>query len=122
MYILLFDVLQNCYGLSREFRAHLKNVTRTTESMGYNTFDEIAAHVYRSRVKALDVKPFPFEPRLTFSVNTQSKFKNPPLKEGFYGNVICLACVTSTMSGLVNGSLQDETCFAREAHVRISDE
>ncbi|CAM8912861.1 unnamed protein product [Rhodiola kirilowii] len=47
------------------------------------TFDAMAAHIWTSWVKALDVKPLDFILRLTFSVNARHKIKNPPLKEGF---------------------------------------
>ncbi|PWA51653.1 HXXXD-type acyl-transferase family protein [Artemisia annua] len=91
------------------------------DDSGCTTLDEIASHVYRSWVKAFDVKPLDFELRLTFSVNTRSKFKNPPLK-GLYGNVVCVACGTSTVSGLVSGSLQDVTRLFRDARLRISED
>ncbi|KAI3495883.1 hypothetical protein L1887_38230 [Cichorium endivia] len=114
--------LQKCYWLSREFQAHLKNVARPADSLGCTTFDAMAAHVWRSWVKALNVKPLDFGLRLTFSVNARSKLKNPPLKDGFYGNVVCIACATSTVSDLVNGSLQDVTRLVREARLGISEE
>ncbi|PWA53307.1 F-box domain, Leucine-rich repeat domain, L domain-like protein [Artemisia annua] len=102
--------------------ARLKNVAGLTDGSGCTTFDEIAARVYRSWVKAFDVKALDFELRLTFSVNTRSKFKYPPLKEGFHGNVVCVACVTGTVSGLVSRSLQDVTRLFRDARLRISED
>ncbi|KAG9159372.1 hypothetical protein Leryth_010929 [Lithospermum erythrorhizon] len=54
----------------------------------------MTAHVWRSWVKALDVKPQDYLLRLTFSVNVRTKLSNPPLKDGFYGNAVCVACVT----------------------------
>ncbi|KAL8209365.1 hypothetical protein R6Q57_006097 [Mikania cordata] len=114
--------LQKCYWLSREFQTHLKSVARPMDSLGCTTFDAMAAHVWRSWVKALNIKPLDFRLRLTFPVNARTKLKNPPLKEGFYGNVVCVACATSTVSNLINGSLQDVTRLVREARLEVSEE
>ncbi|KAK1418523.1 hypothetical protein QVD17_27668 [Tagetes erecta] len=114
--------LQKCYWLSREFQAHLKSVARPMDSLGCTTFDAMAAHVWRSWVKALNVKPVDFGLRLTFPVNVRPKLKTPPLKDGFYGNVVCVACATSTVSDLVNGSLQDVTRLVREARLGVSED
>jgi omega-hydroxypalmitate O-feruloyl transferase len=68
------------------------------------------------------VKPQDYELRLTFSVNARQKLKNPPLKEGFYGNVVCVACTTSTVSELVNGKLPETTLLVREARQNVTEE
>ncbi|XP_060205651.1 fatty alcohol:caffeoyl-CoA acyltransferase [Lycium barbarum] len=113
--------VQKCYRVSREYQAHLKSLAQS-QSVGISTFDAMAAHVWRSWVKALDVRPLDYELRLTFSVNGRSRLTNPPLKQGFYGNAVCVACATSTVSGLVNGPLSDTTYLVRNARLSISEE
>ncbi|KAL0285292.1 UNVERIFIED_CONTAM: Taxadien-5-alpha-ol O-acetyltransferase [Sesamum calycinum] len=80
--------VQKCYRISREFQAHLKKAVQTYGEFSCTTFDAMAAHVWRSWVKALDVKPLDYELRLTFSVNARAKLKNPRLNDGFYGNAL----------------------------------
>lgn len=82
----------------------------------------MAAHVWRSWVKALDVKPLDSELRLTFSVNARPKLENPPLEEGFYGNALCVACATSTVKSLTRGSQAEVARLVHEAKLRISEE
>ncbi|KAK2396940.1 omega-hydroxypalmitate O-feruloyl transferase [Trifolium repens] len=114
--------VQKCYRIKREFQNKLKSLAQPFDAAGCTTFDAIAAHVWRSWVKALDVKPQDYELRLTFSVNARQKLKNPPLKEGFYGNVVCVACTTSTVSELVNGKLPETTLLVREARQNVTEE
>lgn len=112
--------VQKCYRLSQEFQSHLKTLAQPDDVC--TTFDAMAAHIWRSWVKALDVRPLDYELRLTFSVNARQKLHNPPLKEGFYGNVVCVACATSTVSELVNGQISDTTRVVREARLNVSEE
>lgn len=114
--------IQKCYRISHKFQSWLKTVAQKDEITSCSTFDAMAAHIWRSWVKALDVKPLDYELRLTFSVNARQKLKNPPLKDGFYGNVVCVACVTSMVSNLINGSLSDTACLVREARMGITEE
>ena len=114
--------VQKCYRVSREFQSHLKTLAQPDDVFACTTFDAMAAHIWRSWVKALDVRPLNYELRLTFSVNARQKLHNPPLKDGFYGNVVCVACATSTVSELVNGQISDTTCLVREARLNVSEE
>ncbi|KAF2308783.1 hypothetical protein GH714_017964 [Hevea brasiliensis] len=116
--------VQKCYRISREFQAQLKAQAQaqSNEKFSCTTFDVMAAHIWRSWVKALDVKPREYKLRLTFSVNARQKLKNPPLKDGFYGNVVCVACAVSSVYELVNGSLADTTHLVRQARNGISEE
>ncbi|KAK4759925.1 hypothetical protein SAY87_023056 [Trapa incisa] len=130
--------VQKCYKITREFQVRIKafacqlvgtpsarpspspsqwNTTTTT-----TTFDALAAHIWRSWVRALDVRPLDYELRLTFSVNARQKLLDPPLKEGFYGNAVCLACAVSKVSDLVNGDLSETTSLVRQARLGISEE
>lgn len=112
--------VQKCYRVTRDFQAHLK--TLVGPNISCTTFDAMAAHVWRSWVKALiNVSPLDYELRLTFSVNCRSRLTNPPLKSGFYGNAVSVACATSTVSGIVNGSLSDTICLVRNARLSVSE-
>ncbi|OMO57984.1 Transferase [Corchorus olitorius] len=114
--------VQKCYKVSPQFQAQLKSIAQPDDMLPCSTFDAMAAHVWRSWVKALDVKPLDYELRLTFSVNSRPKLKKPPLKEGFYGNVVCLACAMSPVCDLINGRLSETARLVREARLGISEE
>ncbi|GER54782.1 GDSL esterase/lipase [Striga asiatica] len=86
------------------------------------TFDAMAAHVWRSWVKALDVRPLDCRLRLTFSVNARAKLMNPPLKDGFYGNALCVACAVSTVDGLTSGPLTGPAYLVHEARIAVSED
>lgn len=113
---------QKCYRITKEFQAKLKQVAQPDDNFPCTTFDAMAAHIWRSWVKALDVKPLNYKLRLTFSVNARQKLQNPPLKEGFYGNVVCVACVMSSVNELVNGQLKYTTRLVREARIGVTEE
>ncbi|XP_042001651.1 omega-hydroxypalmitate O-feruloyl transferase [Salvia splendens] len=113
--------VQKCYRMSREFQARLKILAQAGE-FSCTTFDATAAHVWRCWVKALNVKPPDCELRLTFSVNAREKMRDTPLKEGFYGNALCVACATSTIESLVKGCLADTSKLVREARLGVSEE
>lgn len=114
--------VQKCYRISHGFQAWLKTLAQTGETSLCSTFDAMAAHIWRSWVKALDVRPMDYELRLTFSVNARPKLKSPPLKEGFYGNVVCVACATCPVSKLVKGRFSETARLVGEARRRISEE
>jgi omega-hydroxypalmitate O-feruloyl transferase len=116
--------VQKCYRISREFQAQLKSVAAQTndQKFSYTTFDALAAHVWRSWVKALDVKPVNYKLRLTFSVNARNKLKNPPLKDGFYGNVVCLACAVSSVYELITRHLTETAHLVHDARIGVSEE
>ena len=117
--------IQKCYRISLEFQAQVKALAQPAHcncNFTCTTFDAMAAHVWMSWVKALDVQPLDYNLRLTFSVNARKKLQNPPLKEGFYGNVVGVACASSSVSNLVNGCLSDTALLVREARLSISEE
>ncbi|GFS40983.1 HXXXD-type acyl-transferase family protein [Actinidia rufa] len=115
-------LVQKCYRISREFQVHLKNLAQEPGDSSCTTFDAMAAHVWRSWVKALDVKPLDSNLRLTFSVNSRQKLNKTPLRDGFYGNALCVACAVSTVSDLVNGSLSNTARMVHEARLGVSEE
>ncbi|PSS36088.1 3'-N-debenzoyl-2'-deoxytaxol N-benzoyltransferase [Actinidia chinensis var. chinensis] len=45
-----------------------------------------------------------------------------PLRDGFYGNALCVACAVSTVSDLVNGSLSNMARMVHEARLGVSEE
>ncbi|KAI4380421.1 hypothetical protein MLD38_006615 [Melastoma candidum] len=113
--------VQKCYTITREFQARLKALAQT-DSFLCTTFDALAAHVWRSWVKALDVRPSDYQLRLTFSVNARRKLDKIRLRDGFYGNVVCLACAVSTVSELAKGGHQWTTTLVRDARLGITEE
>ncbi|XP_020239243.1 omega-hydroxypalmitate O-feruloyl transferase [Cajanus cajan] len=114
--------VQKCYRIKREFQNRVKALAQPYDAAGCTTFDAMAAHIWRSWVKALDVRPLDYQLRLTFSVNARQKLRNPPLREGFYGNVVCVACTKSSVSELVHGKLPETTRLVREARQSVSEE
>lgn len=114
--------IQKCIRLSKEFQTWLKSMAQPSDLAGCTTFDAMAAHIWRSWVQALDITPLDYQLRLTFSVNARPKLINPPLKEGFYGNVVCVACATSTPSNLIHEQLPETARLVREARQGISEE
>ncbi|GMH04616.1 hypothetical protein Nepgr_006456 [Nepenthes gracilis] len=114
--------VQKCYKVSREFQYQIKALAQENNGVECSRFEAMAAHVWRSWVRSLDVKPLDFELRLTFSVNMRQMLKNPPLKEGFYGNTVCIACVTSTVEDLIEGALSDTTRLVHEARLGVSED
>ncbi|XP_010250362.1 PREDICTED: omega-hydroxypalmitate O-feruloyl transferase [Nelumbo nucifera] len=115
--------VQKCYRVNREFQVQIKQLAQPDDQHhSCTTFDAMAAHIWRSWVKALNVTPLDYKLRLTFSVNARQKLRNPPLKDGFYGNVVCLACATSTVSQLVGGKLSATSRSVREARVGVSED
>ncbi|XP_038711387.1 fatty alcohol:caffeoyl-CoA acyltransferase isoform X2 [Tripterygium wilfordii] len=115
-------LVQKCYRISRGFQAHLKTLAQAKTKFTCTTFDAMAAHVWRSWVKAMDIEPPNCELRLTFSINARQKLRNPPLKNGFYGNAICVACARSSVSELVHGRLTDTARLVHEARVGVTEE
>lgn len=115
-------LVQKCYRMSRAFQAHLKIRAQAGGEFHCTTFDATAAHVWRCWVRALDVKPLDYELRLTFSVNAREKLRDPPLRDGFYGNALCVACATSTIDSLVSGCLAGTARLVHEARLGVSEE
>ncbi|KAL8152512.1 hypothetical protein V2J09_010272 [Rumex salicifolius] len=105
--------VQLCFRVTREFQCKLKELAQKEGTDVCSGFDALAGHIWRSWVKALDVKPLEFELRLTFAVNMRRMLKNPPLKDGFYGNAISVACVRSTVEDLISKPL---SWTARSVH------
>lgn len=112
--------VQKCYKISHEFQVKLKSGAQSG-SLSCTTFEALAAHIWRSWVKALDVEPRDYELRLTFSVNAREKLKNPTLKDGYYGNVICVACAVCNVSDLIGKPISETACLVREARLGISE-
>ncbi|KAL8531054.1 hypothetical protein ACS0TY_007896 [Phlomoides rotata] len=115
-------LIQKCYRISCEYQARLKILARARSEFSCTTFDAMAAHVWTSWVKALDVEPLDSKLRLTFSVNARGRLKNPPLKDGFYGNALCVACATSTVESLSRGCLGETAWLVHEARLGVSEE
>lgn len=116
--------VQKCYKVTKEFQEKVKFLAQETSNQdtNYTTFDAMAAHVWRSWVKALDVKPSDYELRLTFTVNTRHMLKEPPLKDGFYGNAVCVACATSKVEELSDHPLHRTTDLVHKARLSVNED
>ncbi|KAG9459340.1 hypothetical protein H6P81_003848 [Aristolochia fimbriata] len=115
-------LVQKCYSVGEEFRTRLKRLAQTDGEPARTGFDALAAHVWRSWVRAIEIRPLDYELRLTFSVNVRPKLRAPPVKEGFYGNALCVACATSTAAALAGGTLAAAAGRVREARVAVTEE
>ncbi|AAF86541.1 putative omega-hydroxypalmitate O-feruloyl transferase [Arabidopsis thaliana] len=115
--------LQKCYRISKEFQCRVKSIAQGEDpTLVCSTFDAMAAHIWRSWVKALDVKPLDYNLRLTFSVNVRTRLETLKLRKGFYGNVVCLACAMSSVESLINDSLSKTTRLVQDARLRVSED
>ncbi|KAF5206279.1 Acyl transferase [Thalictrum thalictroides] len=115
-------LVQKCFKMTQEFQNQLKQLAQPDDGQGCTSFDALAAHIWKSWVKALNVTPLDYELRLTFSVNARQKLLTPPLRDGYYGNVLCLACATSSVSQLVDGQLSAIARLVREARQNVTEE
>ncbi|KAL5729244.1 omega-hydroxypalmitate O-feruloyl transferase [Ranunculus cassubicifolius] len=111
--------VQECCRINHEFQTQLKQLALPDDGQGCTSFDALAAHVRRSWVKALNVNPLEYELRLTSSVNARQKFLDPPLKDGFYGNVVTCCSQLSSTARLVREARKNVTeDYVREEYVR----
>ncbi|KAL9224029.1 hypothetical protein vseg_000104 [Gypsophila vaccaria] len=115
--------LQKCYKVTKEFLDLVKSMANlNNQDIEFSAFDAMAAHIWRSWVKALDVKPRDYELRLTFTVNVRHMLKERPLKEGFYGNVVSVGCATSTVQELVDDPLPITTDLVHKARIGVDED
>ncbi|PKA63893.1 Omega-hydroxypalmitate O-feruloyl transferase [Apostasia shenzhenica] len=89
-------------------------------SLKCTSFETVAAHVWRSWARALDLPPS-LQIKLLFSFNVREKLE-PELPEGFYGNGFVLACAESTVEQLLNSNTHYSVKQVQEAKGRITDE
>lgn len=75
----------------------LKKQCMTVPFKHITSFEAIAAHIWRSRVKACNL-PSSCSVKLIFPIDFRNKMKIP---KGYYGNGIVLACAMSTVKDLV---------------------
>ncbi|XP_057865144.2 3'-N-debenzoyl-2'-deoxytaxol N-benzoyltransferase [Cryptomeria japonica] len=67
------------------------------------TFEIVAALTWRARTKALEI-PLTQSTKILFAVDVRGSF-DPPLPNGYYGNVVVLACAQATVNDVMNQSL-----------------
>ncbi|XP_077211260.1 HXXXD-type acyl-transferase family protein [Tasmannia lanceolata] len=115
-------LVQKCYWVSQEFQARLKRLAQSNDEGACTCFDAMAAHVWRSWVQAFEIRPLDYKLRLTFAVNARPRLINPPLKDGFYGNAICVACASDTVARLLEGSLSNTARLVRTARISMSED
>ncbi|GLJ45351.1 hypothetical protein SUGI_0954570 [Cryptomeria japonica] len=115
------QLVQKGFCFNHKFQASLKEQVFVESGMRCTTFEVMAAHVWRSWVRALQITPRDQEMRLTFATNGRSVLKSP-IKEGFYGNFIGVACAMSTINELTTKPLSEIVHLVQMARKSISEE
>eukprot|EP01018_Ginkgo_biloba_P029897 Gb_33885 [translate_table: standard] len=115
------EFIQKCFCLKRQYQMALKDQIYREAQLRCTTFDVLAAHVWRCWIKALNVSPGEQEMRLTFAANARSKFR-PPLKDGFYGNLIGIACAMGTAEDVRKKALSETVRLVQAARKSITEE
>lgn len=113
--------VQKCFCFKRQHQLALKDQVLRESGLLCTTFESLAAHVWRSWIKALRISPGEQEMRLSFSANGRPMFE-PPLKEGFYGNVIGIACAMSPAKDLTRKPLSEAVGLVQMARKSITEE
>lgn len=88
-------------------------------SKSYTSFEVLAAHVWRSWAKALNL-PSKQVLKLVFSVNIRNRVK-PSLPSGYYGNAFVLGCAQTSAKELVEKGLGDAAELIKRAKERVDD-
>lgn len=88
-------------------------------SISYTSFEVVAAHVWRSWAKALNL-PSKQVLKLLFSVNIRNRVK-PSLPSGYYGNAFVLGCAQTTVKELVEKGLGEAAELIKRAKERVED-
>ncbi|KAF3778351.1 Omega-hydroxypalmitate O-feruloyl transferase [Nymphaea thermarum] len=115
-------LVQKCFLIDAHFQAQLKNRVQARGQAEFTTFDALAAHVWQCWVKALRLRPRSQSMRLTVSVNARDKLRDPPLKRGYYGNVIGVACSKCTVAELIDQPLEHVAGLVRAARLTVNEE
>ncbi|ONK55336.1 uncharacterized protein A4U43_UnF4750 [Asparagus officinalis] len=83
------------------------------------SFEVVAACTWRARAVALGMDPND-ELRFMFNINVRSKM-NPPLPEGYYGNVFVYPAIVTTAERLCNGPLSYAVDLVQKAKAKATD-
>lgn len=101
---------------SREIEA----LKRQIEGMKCTTFEALAACLWQSRAKALNL-PADEESRLMFAMNCRSRFQ-PPLPNGYYGNALFSGCAKAKAWDLTHQPLSFAVKLVNESKRRVDEE
>eukprot|EP00253_Pinus_taeda_P003799 PITA_03799 len=113
--------MQKCFCFKRHHQLALKDRVYRESRLICTTFESLAGHVWRSWTRALRISPGEQEMRLSFSANGRYMFE-PRLKEGFYGNVIGIACAMSSAKDLTSKKLSEAVRLVQMARKSITEE
>lgn len=91
---------------------------RLSES-SYTAFEVLAAHVWRSWAKSLNLASKQVV-KLLFSVNIRNRVK-PSLPSGYYGNAFVLGCAEVCVKDLIEKGLSHATELVKRAKERVDD-
>lgn len=91
---------------------------RLSEST-FTKFEVLAAHVWRSWAKSLNL-PSKQVVKLLFSVNVRNRVK-PSLPSGYYGNAFVLGCAEVFVKDLIEKGLNHATELVKRAKERVDD-
>ncbi|KAH7548342.1 hypothetical protein ACOSP7_032236 [Xanthoceras sorbifolium] len=97
----------------------LSSTTRPSEST-YTSFEVLAAHVWRSWARSLNL-PSNQTLKLLFSINVRARVK-PSLPSGFYGNAFVLGCAQTSVKELTDKGLGHATMLVKRAKDRVDSE
>ncbi|KAL4203680.1 hypothetical protein AMTRI_Chr01g105110 [Amborella trichopoda] len=100
-------------------RMHLDELKRSA-GRGITAFEALAAHVWQSWVRALEL-PERQTVKLLFSVNVREKMV-PPLPKGYWGNAFVLACAQSGAKDVREKGTAWAARAIRRAKERVGDE
>lgn len=95
-----------------------RRVSRLSEC-SYTSFEVLAAHIWRSWVKAMGL-PSRQTIKLLFSINVRRRIE-PSLPEGYYGNGFVLGCAQTTVKELGEKGLGWAAKLVRKAKERVDD-
>ncbi|PON79002.1 Transferase [Parasponia andersonii] len=111
------------FTFDRRSLGELKNVVlskRQNNYMSFTSFEVLAAHVWRSWARALNLAPTQIL-KLLFSVNVRGRIR-PNMPAGYYGNAFVLGCAQSSAKDLSEMGLWYVAGLVRAAKERVGDE
>lgn len=94
--------------------------SRPCDELTYTSFEVIAAHVWRSWARALNL-PSNQILKLLFSINIRNRVK-PSVPNGYYGNAFVVACAQTSVKDLTEKGLWYASMLIKRAKDRVNNE
>ncbi|EEF34077.1 alcohol acyltransferase 9 [Ricinus communis] len=92
----------------------------TTREPAFTSFEVVAAHVWRSWARALNL-PSNQILKLLFSINIRKRVK-PSLPNGYYGNAFVLGCAQTSVKDLTEKGIGYASMLIKRAKERVDNE